>query len=39
MRRLTVVLGVLALLGLSAAPAAATPPFDVPGQITEQARN
>ncbi len=37
MRRLTVVLGVLALLGLLAPPAAAVPPFDVPGQITEQA--
>jgi uncharacterized membrane protein YgcG len=36
-RRLTVVLGVLAFLGLLAGPAAATPPFDVPGQITEQA--
>ena len=34
MRRLTVVLGVLAFLGLSAGPAAATPPFDVPGQVT-----
>jgi tetratricopeptide (TPR) repeat protein len=33
-RRLTVVLGVLAFLGFSVAPAAATPPFDVPGQIT-----
>jgi hypothetical protein len=36
-RRLTVVLGVLVFLGFSVAPAAATPPFDVPGQITEQA--
>jgi uncharacterized membrane protein YgcG len=36
-RRLTVVLGVLAVLGLLAPPAAATPPIDVPGQITEQA--
>jgi len=36
-RRLTVVLGVLAVLGLLAPPAAAVPPFDVPGQITEQA--
>jgi tetratricopeptide (TPR) repeat protein len=36
-RRLTVVLGVLAFLGLTVAPAAATPPFDVPAQITEQA--
>jgi uncharacterized membrane protein YgcG len=33
-RRLTVVLGVLAFLGFSVAPAAATPPFDVPGQVT-----
>jgi hypothetical protein len=33
-RRLTVVLGVLVFLGLSAGPAAATPPFDVPGQVT-----
>ena len=37
MRPLTVVLGVLVLLGLLAPPAAAVPPFDVPGQITEQA--
>jgi uncharacterized membrane protein YgcG len=36
-RRLTVVLGVLAVVGLLAPPAAATPPIDVPGQITEQA--
>jgi hypothetical protein len=33
-RRLTVLLGVLGVLGLLASPAAATPPFDVPGQIT-----
>jgi uncharacterized membrane protein YgcG len=35
-RRLTVVLGVLAVLGLLAAPAAAVPPFDVPGEITDE---
>jgi uncharacterized membrane protein YgcG/tetratricopeptide (TPR) repeat protein len=33
-RRLTVVLGVLMFLGVTAGPAAATPPFDVPGQVT-----
>ncbi|SDC40745.1 hypothetical protein SAMN05660690_1312 [Geodermatophilus telluris] len=36
MRRFTLVVGVLAVLVLLAPPASAVPPFDVPGQVTDQ---
>ena len=37
MRRLSIVMGVLALLLLTGGPALAEPPFDVPSQITDSA--